>query len=58
MSNKFNWYLIENNSHRMIDFTSEKKLRTYAKEKGYGIKRSYTDMYCFYTVSYEYIPVQ
>ena len=40
----------------MVDFTSEKKLKEYAKSKAYGIKRSYLDSLCFYTVSYEYIP--
>jgi len=57
-TDKTPWYLIENNSHKMVEFSSEKKVRIYAKEHGYGIKRSYTDCYCFYTVSYEYIPVK
>ena len=58
MKSKYTWYLIENNSHKMINFASEKKLKIYAKNKGYGIKRSYLDRLCFYTVSCEYVPGQ
>lgn len=54
--NKRKWYLILNNSHTVYEFTSEKKLREHAKERGFNIKRSYLDPRCFYLESYEYIP--
>lgn len=53
---KHNWYLIENNSHNLLKFTSEKKLRKYAKENNHRIDRSYLDHYCFMTTCYQYIP--
>ena len=54
--NKNLWYLILNNAHSMRVFPSEKKLRAYAKEHEFKIKRSYLDYYCFYTESYQYVP--
>lgn len=56
MSNKRKWNLINNNSHEVLYFSSEKKLRTFAKEKQWFIKHSYLDNHCFYIESYEYIP--
>ena len=50
------WVLIENNSHRVFEFASEKKLREFAKEHSYTIKRSRLNSYCFYTESYQYVP--
>jgi len=50
------WHLIENNSHKLWDFVSEKKLREFATANKLIIRRSVTDPYCFYTTSYEYVP--
>lgn len=53
---RHNWYLIENQSHAILRYTSERKLREDAKRRGLQIKRSWTDRNAFYTVSWEYIP--
>lgn len=50
------WYLINNNSHNVKWFSSQKKLKRWARDRHMTIKRSYTDSYCFYIESQEYIP--
>jgi hypothetical protein len=53
---KHNWSLINNNSHEMYYFPSEKSLRQYASIMNWNIKRSYTDHDCFYVESCQYVP--
>jgi len=53
---KHRWYLINNNNHTSMRFSSGEKLKEYAKEHGLTIKHSYTDTDCYYTESYQYIP--
>jgi hypothetical protein len=52
------WYLIENNSHQVFTFNSQKDLKRFTKSKGYHIKRSPTDDHGFYTESYVYVPAR
>jgi hypothetical protein len=55
MGNK--WVLIENNSQSVIEFSSLKELKAYAKQNGYRIHRSPTKENCYYTESYVYLPI-
>ena len=50
------WTLIDNDSHRSIKFSSEKKLRQWAKDNYMKIKKSYTAEFCFYTDSWIALP--
>ena len=56
MNKKNVWTLINNNSHKCFDFSSERKLKGWAKERGLIINRSYLDQCCFYTDSTVCIP--
>ena len=56
MMERREWILIENNSHQVFTFPSLKKLKEFAKENGYRIKRSPTHDRTFYTESYVYLP--
>ena len=51
-----NWILIENNSHQVFTFASLKRLKEFARVKGYHIKRSPTRDRTFYTESHVYLP--
>lgn len=53
---KRKYCLILNNSCNSIDFESIAALKRYAKEHELEIKHSYTDVYCWHTESYGYIP--
>jgi len=48
-------YLIENNSHKILEFDSIKKLKEWAKKSGWKIKRCYENNW-FYTESYVILP--
>ena len=56
MERKENWVLIDNDNHDLLYFTSQARLRRYAKDHGMVIRRSYTSERCFYTESYEWLP--
>lgn len=50
--------LILNGSHSVKYFTSIPKLRSWAHEHGYTIKKSYTSENTWYTESFEYVPLR
>lgn len=53
---KSHWYIINNDSHEILRFTSEKKLREYAKAHGFILKHSPHDYDGFYIDSYIALP--
>ncbi len=52
------WYLIENNSHEVLTFSSKEKLRQYAMQKNLEIRKSPIDEHCYYTESVEILPCE
>lgn len=49
------WKLINNTTHQIFEFPSQKKLRGFAMVRGWEIKKSRLDQYTFYTDSMDYI---
>ena len=52
------WTLINNGSHDTYPFSSEKKLRDFARTNGMIIKKSQTAEFTFYTEAYTFVPGQ
>ena len=50
------WYLIDNFSHTMDKFDSKRRLKEFAKERGFIIKKSPTHDRTYYTKDYTYLP--
>lgn len=50
------WTLINNGSHKCYTFTSQEKLKMFAKKRKWGIKKSPTCERTYYTESFSYIP--
>ena len=50
------WILIENNNHRSTRFTSLKRLREYADDMHFIIKKSHISEKTYYTESFDYVP--
>ena len=48
------WFLIENNSHNIYEFSSLKELKKFAKANNLKIRQSPTTERCYYTESYVY----
>mgnify|MGYP000704588791 CR=1 FL=1 len=51
-------YLIENNSHRIIEFKSERSLKKWVKENGLVIRHSPLTEHFFYTEEYTVLPTE
>jgi hypothetical protein len=56
--NKKTWKLINNNSHQVLEFDTQRELIEYAKQKGYEIKLGKWGIKdrAYYIESYQYIP--
>ncbi len=50
------WYIIDNTSQTVEQFTSLRKLKRFAKEKGWDIQKSPTDERGYYTSAFRYLP--
>ncbi len=50
------WMLLDNDSHRVLYFGSERRLRGYAREHGMRIVRSPMTYRGFYTLAGGYVP--
>jgi hypothetical protein len=55
---KKKWKLIDNNSHQVLEFETQKELLEYAKTKGHEIKLGKYGIKdrTYYFESYQYIP--
>jgi hypothetical protein len=56
MMNADYWYLIENNSHQLLKFSSLYRLKKWAEQHGWKIRKSPTDENTYYTTSYQHVP--
>ena len=50
------WFLIENNSHKVLQFLTYKSLKLWAKENGFKIKKSPMSDRWYYTEAHIYLP--